>query len=342
MNTIHSHTRNTLLTVILLGACALWALPVPAADQGADPLPSDPLPSWQDGPVKLAILSYLQEITDPGHPDFIPANERVAVLDNDGTFWCERPDYASTQFQRRLLMSRIRDGHADPDTPPYPAWRDYDRKALGEYGWSRAYAMMNRAFAGMPVQAYRDSAVAFLDSRPHSEFKVRYTELYYRPMLQLARLLEQHGFQVWVVTGAEQDFVRSYIEQATGIPPERVIGSWTPAVALVEDGTISIVRDSVQVYNGHEHKPANIETRIGRRPVFAAGNSNNDQPMCLYAVTGPRRGLALWIHHDDKGREYSYNRGTGRMADLARDHDAAWEVSMKKEWREIFKEGVQR
>ncbi len=128
----------------------------------------------------------------------------------------------------------------------------------------------------------------------------------------------------------------------TGIPPERVIGSWTPAVGDVVDGQVSVVRGSVQVYNGHEAKPGNIETRIGRRPVFAAGNSNNDMPMCLYSVTGQHRGLAIWIHHDDSEREYDYDRSTSRMEQLVKDHGSAHEVSIKEDWNRVWKRDLKR
>jgi hypothetical protein len=304
--------------------------------------PIDPLSSWNEGEVKDAITTYLEAVTDPGHADFIPVPERVAVLDNDGTFWCERPDYPSSMFQRGLLTTFVQQGKVEADHEPYPAWVANDRDALRAFGWTSAYQEMNKAFAGMPVTAFRDSAQAFMNRTPHSEFQVRFTELYYQPMLELARLLEQHDFQVWVVTGAEQDFVRSYILAASGIPPERVIGSWTPAASDVVDGQVTVVRSDTQVNNGYEAKPGNIETRIGRRPVFAAGNSNNDFPMCLYAVSGQRRGLALWIHHDDEAREYDYDRGTSRLAELTASHTAAFEVSMENDWLRVFKEGIGR
>lgn len=300
------------------------------------------LPSWNEGPTKTAILEYLTAVTRSDSPDFIPVTERVAVLDNDGTFWCERPDYASTMFQRSLLIRAMRQGKADSTQQPFKAWLDYNRDDLREFGWRDAYRIMNETFAGMPVTDFREAAQTFLDNHPHSEFKVRHTELYYQPMLELARLLEDHDFQVWVVTGAEQDFVRSYIEAACGIPPERVIGSWTPAVSDVVDGQVTLVRGAVQVYNGHEAKPGNIETRIGRRPVFSAGNSNNDMPMCLYSVTGQHRGLAIWIHHDDSEREYDYDRGTSRMDQLVKDHDSAHEVSMKNDWKRVWKRDLTR
>ena len=301
------------------------------------PVCADPLPSWNDGPVKEAITAWLVAVTDPAEADFIPEAERVAVLDNDGTSWCERPDYASTRFQVSLARSMAAQGKVDPDSMPFKAWFADDRDALREYGFSQAYIEMNAVFAGMPVTAYRDSARAWLDRTRHSRFGVPYTNLYFAPMLELKDLLEEHGFQVWIVTGAAQDFVRSFIEQATGIPPERVIGTWTtPVYEEAEDGSVTMVRGAVQTYNGHENKPAHIEQRIGRRPVFAAGNSNNDQSMCRYAVTGPRRGLAIWIHHDDHEREYDYDRSTKRIAELCERHPRAFEVSIKRDWTRVF------
>lgn len=272
----------------------------------------DPLPSWNQGPARAAIEEWLGAVTEEGGAEFIPVAERIAVFDNDGTSWCERPDYTPTTFQVDLARSLAAEGKVDAEAMPFRAWFANDRDALREYGYGDAYADMNRAFAGMPVTAYRDSARAFLENRRHSRYGTPYTDLYYAPMLELMRLLEANDFQVWIVTGAAQDFVRAYSEEVIGIPPERVIGTWTtPVYVQNEDGTGTVVRGEEQRGNGYENKPANIETRIGRRPVFAAGNSNNDEPMCRYAVTGQRRGLALWIHHDDGVREYEYGRKSG-------------------------------
>ena len=199
---------------------------------------------------------------------------------------------------------------------------------------------MNHAFGGMPVAAYRDSAKAFMERYIHPRYKVLLPRLYYAPMLELAALLEEYGFQLWVVTGSEQDFIRSYLEAATGVPPERVIGTWTPAVSSQDGEEIKLVRGTVQVYNGHQAKPGNIDTRIGRRPLLVVGNSDNDQPMCRYAVTGEHPGLALWIHHDDSEREYEYDEGTDDIADLVQEKDSAWRISMKKDWKQVFQDGV--
>lgn len=298
---------------------------------------ADPLPSWIDTPVKAAVMEWVDAVTDADGPDFIPAPERVAVFDNDGTFWCERPDYPSTLFQASLVRSFAAEGRIDGSAMPFSAWIDDDRDALRDFGMRQAYATMNKAFGGMPSSAYRDSALAFVDRSVHPKYGVRFDQLYYDPMLELARLLESRGFQVWVVTGSEQDFIRSFIERATGIPPERVIGSWTPAVSSQEGDEIKVVRGEVQVYNGHQAKPGNIDTRIGRRPVFSAGNSDNDQPMCRYTLTGKHRALVLWIHHDDDGREYDYDHSTGTIADLVEERADALEVSVKRDWGDLYR-----
>jgi hypothetical protein len=188
----------------------------------------------------------------------------------------------------------------------------------------------------MPVTAYRDSARAWLARTIHPRYGVTRDRLYYVPMRQLMALLEANDFQVWIVTGATEDFVRAFSEDVLGIPPGRVIGTSTkPVYEELDDGTALLVRSAEQANNGHENKPPHIEQRIGRRPVFAAGNSNNDYYMANYAITGERRGLALWIRHDDGEREYDYGR-PGKLGDLCGRHPRAHEVSMKRDWKRLF------
>jgi len=321
------HFVTTIIPVTLLVGLALAG---PAAGL------EDPLPSWNEGVVRSAIIDWLAAVTDPQHEDYIPVPERIAVLDNDGTSWCERPLYAPTSFQVDLARSFAAKGVVDGEAMPFKAWFVNDRAALREFGFNEAYRQMNAVFAGMPVAAYRDSAQAWIERNRHPRFQVPATDLYYLPMLELKALLESKDFQIWICTGAAQDFVRSYSEEVLGIPPHRVMGTWTqPVYEETADGTAILVRGSEQNYNGHENKPATIETRIGRRPVFAAGNSNNDYYMANQAVTGPRRGLAIWIHHDDEVREYEYGR-PGKIGELCEKHPAAFEVSMKRDWGKIF------
>lgn len=296
----------------------------------------DPLPSWNDTPVKQAIIHWLEAVTDPTGPDFVPVPERVAVFDNDGTFLCEKPRNPSSMFQVLMLRRQVEAGKVDGTIMPHRAWLADDRDALREFGYKKAYVEMNKAYAGMPVTAYRDSARAFIERSHHPRYKVPYSDLYYAPMLELATELRLHGFQLWVVTGSEQDFIRSFLEDATGVPPERIIGSCTPAVAHEENGIVNLVRGDTQIYNGHEAKTANIETRMGRRPIFCVGNSNNDQSMCRYTATGPRRSLALWIHHDDAEREYAYDRSTSRIKELVQEKANVHEVSIQETWNTLF------
>ncbi|MCP4573486.1 MAG: haloacid dehalogenase-like hydrolase [bacterium] len=297
---------------------------------------ADPLSAWNDSQVKTAITDWLAAVTDESGPDFVPVPERIAVFDNDGTCWNERPRYASTMFQVNLARSMVAVGKADPEAMPFKAWFAGDRAALKDYGWTKAYEDMNASFAGMPVTAYRDSARAWMARTRHERYGVTHDQLYYVPMLQLVRLLEAHDFQVWIVTGAAQDFVRAWSEPVVGVPPERVIGSYTtPVYEEAEDGTVTMVRGAAQFDNGHENKPPHIEQRIGRRPVFAAGNSNNDYYMMNYAVTGDHRGLAIWIHHDDGKREYDYGR-PGKIGGLCHENPRAYEVSMKRDWQELY------
>jgi len=297
---------------------------------------ADTLPSWHEGQVKTAIITWLDHITDPGSPDFIPPTDRIAVFDNDGTSWCERPGYGSTDFQVALARSLAAAGRIDAEAMPFKAWFADDHGALRKFGYGEAYRVMNAAFAGMPVTAYRDSVRAWLNRTRHPRFGVPLTDLYYTGMMELKDLLIANGFQVWIVTGAAQDFVRSYSEDVLNIPPGQVIGSWTQPVYQVSNGKGELVRGEQQNYNGHENKPASIETRIGKRPVFAAGNSNNDEPMVRWTVTGPHHALGLWIHHDDRKREYDYDRGTDKIAGLAQGNPAVLAVSIKNDWARIF------
>jgi hypothetical protein len=313
-------TLNLLLLLLLLAGSAT----------------ADPLPSWRAGETRTAILAWVADISDPAHADFIPRTDRIAVLDNDGTSWCERPGYGATDFQIALARDRAASGQLDAEAMPFKAWFADDRSALRAYGYDRAYSELNAVFAGMSFTAYRDSARAWLGRSPHPRFGVPLTDLYYTGMLELKDLLLVHGFQVWIVTGAEQDFVRSFSQDVVGIPPGQVIGTWTQAIYRETDGVGEVVRSDRQNPNGYRNKPAAIETRIGKRPVLAAGNSNNDQAMMQWALTGRYRGLALWIRHDDAEREYDYDRGTDRIEKLVKENPDACEVSMKRDWLRVF------
>ena len=300
------------------------------------PANAQPLPSWRAGAARTAILDFVAAVTDTTGPEFVPRVERIAVLDNDGTCWCEEPHSAASAFQHSLLRSLVASGQVDGEQMPQRAWLAEDQKALRAFGWNAAYEGLNAAFAGMSVEAYRDSSLAFLQRARDPRFEQPYTRLFYAPMLELKEFLEANGFEVWIVTGSEQEFVRVLYGEVAGIAPSRVIGTWTTPVYSLVKGQPQLVRGKVRVYDGHEHKPENIFVRIGRRPIFAAGNSDNDEPMCLYAVSGTYRGMALWIQHDDSKREFVYRGHSDRIAALCRRNLAAVGVSMKSDWTRVF------
>ncbi len=300
------------------------------------PANAQPLPSWREGAARTAILEFVAAVCDTTSPDFVPRDERIAVLDNDGTCWCEEPHSASSTFQLSLLRSLVASGLVDGEQMPQRAWLANDHKALRAFGWDAAYEGRNAAFAGMSVEAYRDSSRAFLERARDPHFDRPYTQLFYVPMFELKDYLQAHGFQVWIVTGGEQDFVRVLYGEVIGLDPARVIGTWTTPVYSVVNGRPQLVRTGSRVYNGHEHKPEDIYMRIGRRPIFAAGNSNNDEPMCLYSLTGTHRGLALWIQHDDAEREFARRGHPDKIEALCRDNAAAIPVSMKRDWARVF------
>jgi phosphoserine phosphatase len=298
---------------------------------------ADELPSWNDGPVKTAILEWVAAVTDPDSEDFIPVPERIAVFDNDGTSSCERPRSLTSRCQLALLGNMAERGEIDSGAMPISAWLAEDRDALRAFGWPEAYRARNAAFAGWEVTAFADSVRNWVAGSAHPKFGVPYTELYYPPMTELRDLLAAHDFKVWIVTGSTQAVIRAISESAIGVPPERVIGSTSDTEFVVgEDGVGRVVRAEDQMSNTYENKPPNIETRIGRRPVFSAGNSNNDEPMSRYVMTGPHLGFALWIHHDDPEREYEYHWSTDDMARLVEEQADAHEVSVKSDWVKVF------
>ncbi len=300
------------------------------------PANAKPLPSWRPGAARTAILTFVAAVTDTTSSDFVPRADRIAVLDNDGTCWCEQPQSVSEAFQLSLLRDLVASGRVDGDQMPLRAWLAHDEGALRTFGWSAAYEGLNAAFEGMDVEAYRDSSLAFLGRARDPRFDRPYTRLFYAPMLELKAYLEANGFEVWIVTGGEQAFVRVLYERVVGLAPARVIGTWTTPVYSVVEGKPQLVRGNVRVYNGHEHKPEDISVRIGRRPIFAAGNSDNDEPMCLYAVTGTHHGLAIWIQHDDPDREYALRGHTDKIDALCRRSPTAVPVSMKHDWTCVF------
>jgi hypothetical protein len=310
----------------------------PAAAQG------DPLPSWRDGPSKRAIQEFVAAVTAPGGPDHVPAPERVAVFDNDGTLWIEQPLYVQLAF----ALDRIR-----ALAPANPGWRERQpfRSVLGgdpaaalAGGEKAILELVMASHAGVTTEAFARIVRDWLATARHPRLDRPYTRLVYQPMLELLAFLRANGFKTFIVSGGGVDFVRPWTEEVYGIPPEQVVGSSIKAAFELRDGSPVLVKQpELEFIDDRAGKPLGIHRFIGRRPIAAFGNSDGDLEMLQWTTQRAHgRRLGMIVHHDDAEREYAYDRAShvGRL-DKALDAapQAGWTVvSMRDDWRRIFPE----
>ena len=319
---------------------ALAFLAGSASVASAAPPAVDPLPSWNAGPTKAAIIHYVAKVTVPG-PDFVPVPERIAVFDNDGTLWAEQPIY----FQVVFVLDRIGEMVAkDPSLrqkPAFAAMADKDMAAIGKLSEKD---LIEAAFAtqvGLTPAEYQAVAKAWLDQAQHPRYQQPYTALTYQPQLELLAYLRGAGFKTYIVSGGDVQFMRTFAEKSYGIPPEQVIGSSQKTRFELRGGKGTLVaQPELGAYDDGPGKPSNIDLHIGRAPLVAVGNSDGDLQMLQYSAASARPNLQVLIHHDDAAREYAYDRTSkiGKL-DKALDEAAArsWTVvSMKADWKTVF------
>lgn len=301
------------------------------------------LPSWADTPTRAAIVDFVERVTRG--PDAVPERERVAVFDNDGTLWTEKPMPTQLHY---IVQQWKAQAEADPslaERQPYKA------AVTGDYAWlggavDKHYegddsdlklliGSLVGVTAGMSVEDYAASVSEFYETAKHLTLGTPYADAVYAPMVELLRYLEAHGFTVYIVSGGERDFMRPMTEQYYGIPPERVVGS---ALGLAYDADSGDVRyiAGLDFFDDGPEKPVRIWSRIGRRPLIAGGNSNGDQPMLDFTRKGG--GLALLVHHDDDtGGDPPYDKGADRA--LAEASERGYTVvSVKRDWSRIHPE----
>lgn len=308
---------------------------------GASLAAADPLPSWNEGKVKQSIVTFVDAVTTPGK-DYVVPDERIAVFDNDGTLWAEKPLY----FQFLFAMDRIK-----ALAPEHPEWKDQqpfaavlsgDQKALlagGEKGFMEIIAATH---SGMTTEAFNKTVADWLATARHPRFDRLYPQLAYQPMLELLSYLRANSFKTFIVSGGGVEFMRGFTQKTYGIPPEQVIGSAGVTVfKLGDDGKPEIVKEpKVEFIDDGPGKPVGINRMIGRRPIFAFGNSDGDQQMLEWTAAGDGLRFAGLVHHTDAVREYAYDRDSpiGRL-DKALDEANAkgWTVvDMKNDWATIF------
>lgn len=316
----------TLLLLCLLSGCAFMR---------------DPLPSWNDGPVKEAIIDFVDATTTPRSEDFVDQAERIAVFDNDGTLWAEQPMY----FQLAFVMDRLHQlAPSNPEwktTQPFQAALEEDMKTLHEYGEPGLVELLMATHSGTTTEEFEKIVNAWLAIARHPKNNRLYTECIYQPMLELMQYLRANGFQTWIVSGGGIEFMRPWTERVYGIPPQQVVGSSIKRTYELRDDEPVIMRlPKINFINDKQGKPVGIQQHIGRRPIAAFGNSDGDFQMLEWTTSGPGRRLGLIVHHTDAEREWAYDRDSsiGRL-DRGLDEAEArgWLIAdMEKDFKVIF------
>jgi phosphoglycolate phosphatase-like HAD superfamily hydrolase len=301
---------------------------------------ADPLPSWNAGATKEALLAFVRDTTTPG-PRFVPPSARVAVFDNDGTLWVEQPLYVQGVFALDRVHVLAPQHPEWRHTPPFAAILAGDTEALLAGGARGVVDVVTATHTGMSSDNFSATVAAWLEEARHPRFDRPYTTLVYQPMLELLALLRARGYATYIVTGGGIEFVRVFSERVYGIAPPAVIGSSTALAYERRDGAPILMRlPKVAFVDDKAGKPVGIQEHIGQRPVFAAGNSDGDFEMLEWTTSGPGARLGILVHHTDAEREYAYDRDT-HIGRLARALDEAprhgWiVVDMKRDWKTIF------
>ncbi len=302
----------------------------------------DPLPSWNDTAPKRAIVAFVEQVTLPTSPGFVPPAERIATFDNDGTLWAEQPVYVQLLF----VIDRIKALAAR-----HPEWRTEQpfaavlegnlEQVLGSASERELMQMMAATHTGMTTEEFSATVSDWIATARHPTTGKLYTEMVYQPMLELLAYLRANGFKTYIVSGGGIEFMRPWTQRVYGIPPEQVIGSSGELKFELRDGTPVLLKlPEIDLVDDKEGKPVGIQRSIGRRPVMAFGNSDGDLQMLQWtaAGTGPR--FALLVHHTDAEREWAYDRDSsiGKL-DTAWDEAIAkgWTlVSIEDDWRIVF------
>ncbi|MDP4969152.1 MAG: haloacid dehalogenase-like hydrolase [Burkholderiaceae bacterium] len=301
----------------------------------------DILPSWNEGPSKQAVLSFIEKTTTPGSADFVPAPERIAVFDNDGTLWSEQPIYVQIAFTFDRVKALAPQRPEWKTKQPFKAVLEDDLKGVLATGQKGLFELIAATHAGVDTDTFRTTVEQWLKTARHPRTGRPYTEMIYQPMLELLAHLEARGYKTYIVSGGGIEFMRPWTEMVYGIPPERVIGSSIKSKFEIVNGIPKIIGlPEVQFIDDGPNKPIGIQERIGRRPVMAFGNSDGDREMLLWTTSGKGPRFGMLIRHTDDIREVAYDRQShiGRLEkalDMA--PETGWVVvDMKKEWKEIF------
>jgi phosphoglycolate phosphatase-like HAD superfamily hydrolase len=321
---------------------ALFSTCIAALSAGSASAQTDPLPSWNDGVAKQAISGFVERVTREGSADYVEPAQRIATFDNDGTLWCEQPIYFQFQFAFDRVKALSRWHPEWNEKPTFKAVIDGDMNAFAAAGEKGMLEIIMMTHAGMTTDGFAKTVSDWLATARHPRFDRRYDTLVYQPMLELLSYLRANGFKTFIVSGGGVEFMRVFADRTYGIPPEQVVGS--SGVVKFEIGPdakpVLVKEAKVEFVDDGPGKPVGINRFIGRRPIFAFGNSDGDQQMLEWTAAGDGLRFMGIVHHTDAEREYAYDRQShvGKL-------DKAWDeamsrgwlvVDMKADWRTVF------
>lgn len=302
---------------------------------------ADPLPSWNDTAHKKAIVAFVAAVTKAGSPSFVPPAQRIATFDNDGTLWSEQPEYVQMVFTYDRIKALAPQHPEWNEQQPFKAVLENDQKTLAEGGDKTAFTLSMAISSGLTTDEYEQMVLDWVAMAKHPRSGHLYTEMVFKPMLELLAYLRANGFKTFIVSGGGVEFMRPWAERVYGIPPEQVIGSSGKAKFELRDGKAVVVRlPELSFVDDNVGKPVGIDNHIGRRPIASCGNSDGDLQMLQWTTAGKGARLAMLIHHTDAGREWAYDRNSANgKLDHALDEATTkgWiVVDMKSDWKVVY------
>lgn len=328
----------------LILTCA-FCLSQPAASHQTG---EDPLPSWNDGPAKRAILKFVHDTTAQGSANFVAPEARVATFDQDGTLWVEHPMYTQVMYCLSRVPKLVEQKPELRNVEPYKTLMTGDHEKIAKLPMKDLYELVGTALSGMSVEDFTAEVKQWLATAKHPRWKRAYTELIYQPMLEVMKYLRANGYKTYIVTGGGQDFVRVYAEQVYGIPPDQVVGTaGETKVSYTRDGKLFLTKEpKVLLNDNYAGKAEGIHLMIGRRPYAAFGNTEGDRQMLEYATSGNGARLGMLVLHDDVKREYAYGPAGGlpdtKVGAFSQSlYEEAGKrgwlvICMKNDWKRVF------
>ncbi len=302
---------------------------------------ADPLPSWNDTATKEAIISFVERVTDPASGDYVDPAARIAVFDNDGTLWAEQPMYFQFIYALDTFKAMAATDPSLASTDVLKAAAAGDLGGVMAAGEAGLLEVVQASHSGISIEAFQESVRTWLDTAVNPQTGLRYRDMTYQPMVELLRYLRDEDFETFIVSGGGIQFIRAFSEDAYGIAPQNVVGSYLDSEYAVIDGVPTVSQGAdVAFIDDKAGKPEGIMRHIGLRPILAVGNSDGDFDMLQWSTAGEGPRLGVLLHHTDAVREFAYDRDShiGRLVKgLDEGPGLGWVIiDMANDWNRIY------